>query len=196
MMPFRMSRRAVLAAPLLAMPLGGGRAIAAEGDFNGFLAGLRRDALAQGIRSGTVDLAFRYIQFLPRVIELDQHQPDHKLTFAEFMTKVVTQQRLDDARRHLAENLPLLQRVQQLRPPQQLLQPPPQEKVHLQEKPQLQLKLLQKENNFNKLILIVKILYVGIGFFLYFAFIFTTKSLPIRYYNEQKMANHHSIPVY
>ena len=113
MMPFRMSRRAVLAAPLLAMPLGGGRAIAAEGDFNGFLAGLRRDALAQGIRSGTVDLAFRYIQFLPRVIELDQHQPDHKLTFAEFMTKVVTQQRLDDARRHLAENLPLLQRVQQ-----------------------------------------------------------------------------------
>jgi membrane-bound lytic murein transglycosylase B len=113
MMPFRMSRRALLAAPLLAMPLGGGRAIAAEGDFNGFLAGLRRDALAQGIRSGTVDLAFRYIQFLPRVIELDQHQPDHKLTFAEFMTKVVTQQRLDDARRHLAENLPLLQRVQQ-----------------------------------------------------------------------------------
>src|ERR1700704_1038644 len=114
MMPFRMSRRAVLAAaPLLAMPLGGGRVIAAEGDFNGFLAGLRRDALAQGIRSGTVDLAFRYIQFLPRVIELDQHQPDHKLTFAEFMTKVVTQQRLDDARRHLAENLPLLQRVQQ-----------------------------------------------------------------------------------
>ena len=113
MMPFRTSRRALLAAPLLAMPLGGGRAIAAEGDFNGFLAGLRRDALAQGIRSGTVDLAFRYIQFLPRVIELDQHQPDHKLTFAEFMNKVVTQQRLDDARRHLAENLPLLQRVQQ-----------------------------------------------------------------------------------
>jgi len=104
MMPFRMSRRAVLAAPLLAMPLGGGRAIAAEGDFNGFLAGLRRDALAQGIRSGTVDLAFRYIQFLPRVIELDQHQPDHKLTFAEFMNKVVTQQRLDDA--YAAHDLP------------------------------------------------------------------------------------------
>jgi membrane-bound lytic murein transglycosylase B len=113
MMPFRTSRRTLFAAPLLTMPLGGGRAIAAEGDFNGFLAGLRRDALAQGIRSGTVDLAFRYIQFLPRVIELDQHQPDHKLTFAEFMTKVVTQQRLDDARRNLAENATLLQRVQQ-----------------------------------------------------------------------------------
>jgi len=114
MVPFRMSRRALLAAaPLLAMPLGGGRAIAAGGDFNGFLAGLRRDALASGIRPATVDLAFRYIQFLPRVIELDQRQPDHVLTFAEFITKVVNPQRIEDARRNLAENSGLLQRVQQ-----------------------------------------------------------------------------------
>jgi membrane-bound lytic murein transglycosylase B len=114
MMPFRLSRRALLAAaPLLAIPLGGGKAIAAEGDFNGFLAGLRRDALGLGIRPATVDLAFRYIQFLPHVIELDRRQPDHKLTFAEFIAKVVNQQRLDDARRNLAENSALLQRVQQ-----------------------------------------------------------------------------------
>src|SRR4029077_9334512 len=114
MMPFRVSRRALLAAaPLLAMPLGGGRAIAAGGDFNGFLAGLRRDALASGIRPGTVDLAFRYIQFLPKVIELDQRQPDHVLSFAEFITKVVNPQRIEDARRNLAENSGLLQRVQQ-----------------------------------------------------------------------------------
>ena len=114
MVPFRMSRRAVLAAaPLLAMPLGGGRAIAAGGDFNGFLAGLRRDALASGIRPATVDLAFRYIQFLPKVIELDQRQPDHVLSFAEFITKVVNPQRIEDARRNLAENSGLLQRVQQ-----------------------------------------------------------------------------------
>jgi membrane-bound lytic murein transglycosylase B len=114
MMPFRLSRRALLAAaPLLAIPLGGGKAIAAEGDFNGFLAGLRRDALALGIRPATVDLAFRQIQFLPHVIELDRRQPDHKLTFAEFIAKVVNQQRLDDARRNLAENSALLQRVQQ-----------------------------------------------------------------------------------
>src|SRR5436190_15014012 len=114
MMPFRPSRRALLAAaPLLALPLGGGRAIGAESDFSSFLAGLRRDALAQGVRPGTVDLAFRYIQFLPRVIELDQHQPDHTLSFAEFITKVVNPQRIEDARRNLAENLGLLQRVQQ-----------------------------------------------------------------------------------
>jgi peptidoglycan lytic transglycosylase B len=114
MMPFRLSRRALLAAaPLLAIPLGGGKAIAAEGDFNGFLAGLRRDALALGIRPATVDLAFRHIQFLPHVIELDRRQPEHKMTFAEFIAKVVNPQRLDDARRNLAENSALLQRVQQ-----------------------------------------------------------------------------------
>ncbi|MBV9586070.1 MAG: lytic murein transglycosylase [Alphaproteobacteria bacterium] len=113
-MPFRPSRRALLvAAPLLALPLGGGMAMAAESDFNSFLAGLRRDALAQGVRPGTVDLAFRYIQYLPHVIELDQHQPDHVLTFAEFIGKVVNPQRIEDARGHLAENWTLLQRVQQ-----------------------------------------------------------------------------------
>jgi len=114
MMPFRPSRRALLAAaPLLALPLGGGRAIGAESDFSSFLGGLRRDALAQGVRPGTVDLAFRYIQFLPKVIELDQRQPDRTLTFADFITKVVNPQRIEDARRNLAENLGLLQRVQQ-----------------------------------------------------------------------------------
>src|ERR1051326_4452265 len=114
MMPFRMSRRALLAAaPVLAVPLGGGIAAAAESDFSGFLAGVRRDAFAQGIRQATVDIAFRYIEYLPHVIELDRRQPEHKMTFAEYLDKVVTQQRLDDARRHLVDNWGLLQQVWQ-----------------------------------------------------------------------------------
>ncbi len=114
MMPFRVSRRAVLAAaPLLAVPLGGGKAAAAEGDFQSFLAGVRRDAQAQGIRPATIDLAFRYIQYLPRVVELDRKQPERRMTFAEYLGKVVTQQRLDDSRHHLADNAALLQQVQQ-----------------------------------------------------------------------------------
>ncbi len=112
MMPFRPSRRALLAAaPLLAIPLGGGVAAAAESDFNGFLAGVRRDAVAHGIRPATIDIAFRYIQYLPHVVELDRKQPEHKMTFAEYLDKVVTQQRLDDARRHLVDNWTLLQSV-------------------------------------------------------------------------------------
>ena len=85
-MPFRLSRRALLgAAPLLAVPLGGGPATAAESDFSAFLAGVRRDATAQGIRPGTIDVAFRNVQFLPRVVELDRKQPERKFTFAEYL---------------------------------------------------------------------------------------------------------------
>ena len=114
MTPVRLSRRRLLAtAPLLALPLGGGEAAAAESSFGGFLADLRRDAMRQGIRPGTVDVALRYAQYDPHVIELDRKQPEHRLTFAEFIDKVVTQQRVDEAREKLSENGQLLQRVRQ-----------------------------------------------------------------------------------
>src|SRR4051812_28476912 len=108
MMPVRLSRRALLgAAPLLAGPMGGGTAAA---DFNGFLAGVRADAVAQGVRAATVDLAMRYIRFLPKVIELDQRQPERTRTFSEIVARSVTPQRKEDVRQHLAENAQLLQR--------------------------------------------------------------------------------------
>jgi membrane-bound lytic murein transglycosylase B len=114
MMPFRLSRRALLAAaPLLAVPLGGGKAAAAESDFSGFLAGVRRDASAHGIRPGTIDIAFRYIQYLPHVIELDRKQPDRTMSFAEYIEKFVTPQRRENARRELAANWTLLDKVRQ-----------------------------------------------------------------------------------
>ena len=114
MMPFRPSRRALLAAaPLFAVPLGGGTAAAAESDFYGFLAEMRREALAHGIRPATIDIAFRFVQYLPHVVELDNRQAEHHMSFAEYLAKVVTQQRLDDARRHLVDNWALLRRVQQ-----------------------------------------------------------------------------------
>jgi peptidoglycan lytic transglycosylase B len=114
MMPFRPSRRALLAsAPLLAIPLGGGIAAPAGSDFNQFLAEVRRDAIARGIRPATIDAAFQQMAFLPRVVELDRKQPEHKLTFAEYFQKVVTAQRIDEARQKLVENFALLQRVWQ-----------------------------------------------------------------------------------
>ena len=114
MTPVRLSRRRLIAAtPLLALPLGGGRAVAAEAGFGAFLAGVRRDALSQGIRPGTVDVALRYAQYDPHVIELDRKQPEHRLTFAEFIEKVVNPQRIDSARQKLAENAQMLQRVRQ-----------------------------------------------------------------------------------
>jgi membrane-bound lytic murein transglycosylase B len=111
MAPLRFSRRAMLAAPLLAAPMGVGTAAASEGDFNAFLAGMRRDAVAHGIRAATVDFALRRAQYLPHVIELDRRQPEKTMTFTTFLQKIVTPEREQHARAALAANRALLDRV-------------------------------------------------------------------------------------
>jgi len=118
MSPLRLSRRALLAAPMaaapmLVAPIGIGVAAAAEDDFAAFLARIRRDAIAQGIRAGAVDFALHAAQYLPHVIELDRKQPEHTMSFSEFLDKVVTPQRKSDARSELTENWTLLERVHQ-----------------------------------------------------------------------------------
>jgi membrane-bound lytic murein transglycosylase B len=112
MTPLCFSRRLVLAAPLAALSGPAARAVeAAGGGFSAFLAGVRRDAAAQGIRGATIDAALRDAQYLPHVIELDRKQPEKTMTFSTFMTKVVTPQRKESARQHLAENRALLDAV-------------------------------------------------------------------------------------
>jgi len=110
MMPLRLSRRALLAVPIGVVPIA---AVAAEADFAGFIAAVRRDATAQGIRTGTVNYALSRAEYLPHVIELDQKQPEHMMTLSGFLEKVVTPQKTADGRAALSDNWPLLQRVYQ-----------------------------------------------------------------------------------
>ncbi|HEV2187568.1 MAG TPA: lytic murein transglycosylase [Stellaceae bacterium] len=86
---------------------------AAEADFAAFLSTIRRDAIAQGVRASTVDLALGQTEYLPHVIELDRTQPEHTMTFAGFLEKVITPQKTADGRAALSENWPLLMRVYQ-----------------------------------------------------------------------------------
>jgi membrane-bound lytic murein transglycosylase B len=113
MTPRRYSRRMLLSAPLLATPglLAGLPAKAAEGGFSSFLYLVRSEATAQGIRPATVDLALRYAQYLPHVVELDRHQPEQVLTFAQYLQKTVSPQRIENARRALYDNRALLDAV-------------------------------------------------------------------------------------
>src|SRR5512142_1516363 len=113
MMPLRLSRRTLLAAPIVAGPLGAAKAIAAGGDFAAFVAEVRRDALAQGIRSSILDYALRRAEYLPHVIELDRKQPERTMTLGDFLAKVVTPQKTADGRAALSEHWPLLLRVYQ-----------------------------------------------------------------------------------
>jgi membrane-bound lytic murein transglycosylase B len=87
------------------------RATAASDDFTQWLAGVRRDALAQGIHAATLDEALSDLQPIPRVIELDRRQPETTLTFADYIDRVVTPQRREEAQEHYEENRGLLEEI-------------------------------------------------------------------------------------
>jgi membrane-bound lytic murein transglycosylase B len=110
----RLGRRGFLTAPFAAVPLLRGLpVVAATGDFQAFLAEMRREALARGIGPDTVDMALRRAQYLPHVIELDRRQPEHVMTFAEYLAKAVPPERQQEARQHLRDYRPLLDAVRQ-----------------------------------------------------------------------------------
>jgi membrane-bound lytic murein transglycosylase B len=113
MLPGRYSRRTLFAAPLFAAQgvLAARHAAAAAGDFYAFLHAVRREAAAQGIRPSTLDRALGAAQYLPHVIELDRHQPEQILSFAQYLQKTVSAQRKANARRALLDNRGLLDGV-------------------------------------------------------------------------------------
>jgi membrane-bound lytic murein transglycosylase B len=80
-------------------------------DFPSFLAGVRQDALAAGIKPATLDRALGGLKPIPRVLELDRKQPERVFTFAEYMDRLVPPQRIEAAKARLAENRPLLDEI-------------------------------------------------------------------------------------
>src|SRR4051812_26190244 len=101
-----------LAFALVALPVLTTRSDAAgAGDFPNFLAGIRQDALAAGIKPATLDRALAGLKPIPRVLELDRKQPERVFTFAEYMDRVIPPQRIEAARARLAENRPLLEEI-------------------------------------------------------------------------------------
>jgi membrane-bound lytic murein transglycosylase B len=83
----------MLAAPLAAIPF------AAQGKdgFAAFLQGLRAEAFAAGISAGTVRAVLGDLHANPKVLELDRHQPEFTLTWAQFRAKVLPETRLEAA---------------------------------------------------------------------------------------------------
>ncbi len=81
-------------------------------DFATWLDGVKRDALAAGISQATVDSALSGLEPIERVVELDRKQPEFTQTFWSYLDNSVTTGRIERARRLLAENRPLLDRVQ------------------------------------------------------------------------------------
>ena len=102
-------RRSFLAAAAALAPA---VAHAAGGEtFPAFLAGVRRDARKIGISDPVLDAAFTGITANQRVIELDHHQPEFTLTWAQYRTRIVSEARIAKGRAHYARHRALLDRV-------------------------------------------------------------------------------------
>lgn len=99
------------AGALLALPLRSGTARSAETDFSTWLAGLRQEAIAQGMRPQSVASALKGVHTIDRVIELDRRQPETALTFEQYIDLVVSADRLQEGQQRLKENRPLLEQV-------------------------------------------------------------------------------------
>ncbi len=91
---------------------GMGRAIGEEKQsFQEWLKGVRQEAHADGVSREVLDQAFRRVKPIPRVIELDRSQPEFKLTFKQYLGRVVSGKTVRDGRRLVRENRDLLEKI-------------------------------------------------------------------------------------
>ena len=109
-------RQAILAMALLLIGGGGARA-QDEAGFQAYLPELRAQALAAGVRPGTVDAALADLSLDPRVVRLDQAQPgpvnDGFSPFAPYRARHVDAARIGRGRRAWAAQRPRLSVVEQ-----------------------------------------------------------------------------------
>ena len=73
---------------------------------------IKIEALDSGISSKTFDLSFKDVKLIKRVIELDRNQPEFKLTFEDYLSKVVNANRRKAAKIKLNENLKILDEIE------------------------------------------------------------------------------------
>lgn len=104
-------RRGWIAVGLVTV-LGAAPALAeTEAEFKAWLAGVRAEAIADGVSAATVDEAFKMVYVNSRVIELDRKQPEGQITFVEYRERVLTPARIETGRAKLAELGPMLSKV-------------------------------------------------------------------------------------
>ncbi|MHA1565433.1 MAG: lytic murein transglycosylase [Alphaproteobacteria bacterium] len=96
----------LLAATIFAAPAGAG-----DEPFEVWLDVLRDEARAAGIGAATLDTALTGVTPIPRIIELDRRQPEGTITFTQYLDRVISDARVAQGRRMLAENADILAKV-------------------------------------------------------------------------------------
>jgi membrane-bound lytic murein transglycosylase B len=76
-----------------------------------WLEGVKREAIGKGVPADVIDRAFSGLKPIERVLELDRQQPEFKLTWNEYLGRVVTEERVKRGRELYRENAALLSRT-------------------------------------------------------------------------------------
>lgn len=100
---------ALLLLPVLLIPAASAQE--AQPSWDDWLKGVRKEAEGKGIRADILDKTLTGLQPLPRVIKADQSQPEFVETLETYLAKRVSQLRIDNGRKAMAENAEILQRV-------------------------------------------------------------------------------------
>src|SRR5579863_8874824 len=85
--------------------------VAAGPAFDAWLAGLRQEAAANGVSNPTLDAALKGLQPIQEIIDLEHKQPERTMTFVEYRSRVVNDQRVAKGQEMLAEYRPLLNKI-------------------------------------------------------------------------------------
>lgn len=94
------------------LPMRGVRAQTADpmmGDYAGFVAGIRQEAIRQGLTAPGVMHALDLSAPNMKVIERDRNQPEFHLTWAQYRARVLTQHKVDDGRAAFARERAVLE---------------------------------------------------------------------------------------
>jgi membrane-bound lytic murein transglycosylase B len=91
--------------------LGGPDRMAKAEEFAQWLVGVKHDAASQGIHAATIENALRSVAPIPRVIELDQKQPETTQTFEQYISHVTVAARIDKGRALGVQNRAVLRQI-------------------------------------------------------------------------------------
>jgi membrane-bound lytic murein transglycosylase B len=100
------------AAVAIAAACAGTQAAAATSpEFEAFLAGVRAEALGQGISAMTLDRALAGVEPIERILQRDRNQPEFQLSLSRYLDRVVTPDNVARGRTMAERHRPLLEEV-------------------------------------------------------------------------------------
>ena len=82
-----------------------------DADFDVWIKEFTKEAVSEGISEDIISESLKGVEPQSRIIELDRNQPEFKLNFWDYLSRVVSQQRIDQGRSKLLENQDLLEDI-------------------------------------------------------------------------------------